>query len=383
MSHIFISHAGDDQETAVALAAGLEAAGFKSWYYERDCAPGKSYLLQTGKAVEDCSVVILLISKRSVLSSQVTKEVVRAVEADKPFIPVLCDLSHPEFQQLQPEWREAVGSAVSVPLPPEGVAAIVPRILIGLNALGIVPGQPLRARPVASAAKPPLKIYAAGAVVVAALIAAGVYRQHAGRPQQVAAMPQPAAAVPTVAPIAAPPLVAAAPLSMEAALVYKGKGGALPPVRDGMALTSLDQYGLYLRADQDCYVYVYQVDSRGSVARLFPNDDFHTGDNLLKAGEERWVPNDAEFFELDENKGTETIYVAASLRPLPGLEDKMLARASDLQQKFKTLSLMGVKGTARSEARRTRPLKGKSEKILMDQLKAARNFYYSISFEHR
>lgn len=383
MSHVFISHVAEDQDAAVALAAGLEAAGITAWYYERDCAPGASYLLQTGKAIEECAAVILLISTRSVGSSQVTKEVVRAHEADKHFIPVLCDLSHPEFQKRQPEWREALGSAVAVSIPPEGAAALIPRILVGLKTLGIA-SRKTASRP-EPAAPPPARRsnapLATGFGLVLALAAAGWHRWGT-RPQE----PAPVVVLQPPAQVVAPPIAepeTAAKLSLEAALLYRGSDHALHPVKPGMTLTSLSNYALYLRAEQDCHAYVYQVDARGVVDRLFPNDAFHTGDNLLKAGEERWVPNDAELFVLDENKGTETLYVAASRKPLPDLYAGSFAAASDLQAKLKTLKLMGVKGTARADVRRARPLKGKAEDVLPQKLKAAGDFFHSISFEHR
>lgn len=141
MGHIFISHVGEDEEAAVDLARGLEASGYKTWYYERDSLPGASYLLQTGQAVEDASAVVVLVTPKSVESNQVTAEVVRAHEAAKRFIPVLRGITHAEFQQRQPEWREAMGSAASVQFPPEGAGAIVPRIVAGLTAMKIAPGE--------------------------------------------------------------------------------------------------------------------------------------------------------------------------------------------------------------------------------------------------
>ncbi|MBI4803010.1 MAG: DUF4384 domain-containing protein [Elusimicrobia bacterium] len=179
------------------------------------------------------------------------------------------------------------------------------------------------------------------------------------------------------------PPMPAEKLAMEAALVYKGTDGKLRLVHDGMTLTSLHNYGLYLRPTQDCYVYVFQADSRGEVTRLFPNPDFHTGGNRLKAGEDHWVPNDDELFELDKNTGREMVYVAASREPLAALAELVTASAESFKEKFKSLNLMGVKGVTRIEPGRTRPFKGKAEEILTDQFQAAGNFYYTISFEHQ
>jgi hypothetical protein len=43
MGHIFISHAEKDAGLALELAKGLEAAGYKTWYFERDSLPGLSW----------------------------------------------------------------------------------------------------------------------------------------------------------------------------------------------------------------------------------------------------------------------------------------------------------------------------------------------------
>jgi hypothetical protein len=135
-SHIFISHVVEDAGIAAEIANGLEKAGYKAWYYERDSVGGLSYLLQTMQAIERSQAVILLISPNSLSSNQVTKEVVRTHEAGKPFIPLLYGISHVEFQQRQPEWREAIGSATSISIPKEGVSKVLPRIIDGLARLG-------------------------------------------------------------------------------------------------------------------------------------------------------------------------------------------------------------------------------------------------------
>ena len=71
---------------------------------------GTSYILRTGEAVAQSEAVVVIISPDSLSSSQVTKEVVRAHESGKDFLPILQGISHVEFQQRQPEWREALGA---------------------------------------------------------------------------------------------------------------------------------------------------------------------------------------------------------------------------------------------------------------------------------
>jgi len=143
MSDVFICHVEEDATVALEIAVGLEEAGYATWCYELDSIPGASYLIQTGRAIEHSKAVIVVISPHSLGSNQVTKEVVRAHESGKHFIPVLRDVSHAEFQNRQPEWREAIGAATSIRIPQDGVANILARLIDGLRALEIHP----RAKP--------------------------------------------------------------------------------------------------------------------------------------------------------------------------------------------------------------------------------------------
>ena len=136
LNHVFISHVEEDTNVALEISETLEKAGYTTWCYENNSVPGPSYLLQTKLAVEQSQAVIVVISPNSLSSRQVTLEVVRAHESGKPFIPVLLGISHIEFQQRQPEWHEAIGSATSISIPKKGVSAIMQRIIKGLERLG-------------------------------------------------------------------------------------------------------------------------------------------------------------------------------------------------------------------------------------------------------
>jgi hypothetical protein len=138
MSQVFISHVEEDAGIALEIAHGLESAGWRTWYYERDSDPGLSYLIQINQAILESQAIVVIISAQSLTSHQVTKEVVLAHECDKPFIPVLSGVSHAEFQDRQPEWRIAMGAAASIPLPLEGASAILPKIQRGLQKLAEV-----------------------------------------------------------------------------------------------------------------------------------------------------------------------------------------------------------------------------------------------------
>jgi len=141
MSDVFISHAEEDAAVALEIARGLNAAGYSTWCYEEDNDPGLSYLTQIGEAIEACQAVVLVISPDSLGSDQVTREVEFSHEARKRFVPVLRGISHVEFQNRRASWRVALGTASTIPIPPEGVSAILPRIVRGLQGLGVKPAE--------------------------------------------------------------------------------------------------------------------------------------------------------------------------------------------------------------------------------------------------
>ncbi len=139
MSDVFVSHVENDAATAIEIATALESAGYATWYYEKDSVPGVEYLRQVSSALDECKAVLLLITEEALESNQVHNEVIYAYEERKSFIPVLDGITHAEFKTRQPVWRAALGASTSINVPAEGVGAIVPRIIAGLDALGIEP----------------------------------------------------------------------------------------------------------------------------------------------------------------------------------------------------------------------------------------------------
>jgi tetratricopeptide (TPR) repeat protein len=139
MSDVFISHVEEDSAVALQLGEGLERSGFSVWCYENDSLPGISHLLQTSRAIDDCKAFILIASPRSTASHQVGKEVERAHERGKSFIPVLINMSFEELVAKQRLWGVVIGTQVTISLPPGGVPAILPRIVKGLKQLGVQP----------------------------------------------------------------------------------------------------------------------------------------------------------------------------------------------------------------------------------------------------
>lgn len=140
-SVIFLSYVEEDEKEAQEIAASLESMGYRTWYYQRDSAPGPSYLDQVFKAINVADAFLLLISKDSLASDQVDREVVLAHEASKPVVPLLLGVNHADFQRERPAWRLVFGAAVSLVVDPNDVPAVVNRLARGLVRLRLYPNQ--------------------------------------------------------------------------------------------------------------------------------------------------------------------------------------------------------------------------------------------------
>lgn len=178
---VFISHVEENRDTAEAIAHGLQADGFSTWYYESSSVPGPTYLLQVMDAIENADAVILIISPEALGSHQIAKEVEAAHELDRPIIPVLEGITHEKYLRRRPEWRLALGAFTSIQIPREGVSTIMPKIVAGLDALGAPRGEAVAPMPAPKGRpgerKPALLrrpwLLAAPAVLLVALVAVG------------------------------------------------------------------------------------------------------------------------------------------------------------------------------------------------------------------
>jgi uncharacterized protein DUF4384 len=100
-------------------------------------------------------------------------------------------------------------------------------------------------------------------------------------------------------------------------------------------LTSDDPYYLTLHISDPCYLYVYQVDSSGALARLFPNSEYVPTPNPVPPGPLR-MPDMPDWFYLDDVTGFETIYLVASYWPqrrLEGLAEKIRAEKDSQERR--------------------------------------------------
>jgi hypothetical protein len=134
---VFVSYVEEDGVVAHEIAKQLEAHGYSSWYYERDCPAGADYFEETFKAISDCEAMAIIISPRSLPSDQITREIVRAVEANKATLPLLLDLTHDEYAHRRPGWKQAMAAANATRVRADQIAVIIPALVAGLHAKGI------------------------------------------------------------------------------------------------------------------------------------------------------------------------------------------------------------------------------------------------------
>lgn len=88
MNHsVFLSYSSDDKTIANAVCAGLESHQIRCWIAPRDVGPGQDWAATIVDAIEQCEIFVVILSTGSNKSSQVLREVERAVNAGKIVIP--------------------------------------------------------------------------------------------------------------------------------------------------------------------------------------------------------------------------------------------------------------------------------------------------------
>ncbi len=91
-SAIFISYAREDYDTVIELRDEIyRRTGVQPWMDVSGIAPGAKFSDVIARAIEDCGILVLAISRNSVVSRWARKEVGYAVDHGKKIYPVLID----------------------------------------------------------------------------------------------------------------------------------------------------------------------------------------------------------------------------------------------------------------------------------------------------
>ncbi|MBF0528111.1 MAG: OmpA family protein [Deltaproteobacteria bacterium] len=87
-------------------------------------------------------------------------------------------------------------------------------------------------------------------------------------------------------------------------------------LRDGDTLTNRDNYAVEFMPQTSAHIYIYRIDTTGSITTLFPNPELSFSSEAVEPGRLYRVPNLGRWLNLDENKGQEHIVVVAQKESL-------------------------------------------------------------------
>jgi len=92
-------------------------------------------------------------------------------------------------------------------------------------------------------------------------------------------------------------------------------------IKEGDTLFANDYCRINFELNRDAYAYVLYYDSKGEIHQLFPDPASKTPQEI-KANTPYTVPAaDDQWFQLDHNRGTETVFMVASTTPISSLKD--------------------------------------------------------------
>ena len=135
----FVSYAAADRAVADALTAYLEQRGLRCWIAPRDVPAGSLYADTIVRAINEAPALLLLLSRHSIGSAHVGKELERASSKRKQIIAVRLDEA-----PLTPAFEYFLSESQWVDVPAEGRETAFARVAEAL-------GDPAAARPAAPA----------------------------------------------------------------------------------------------------------------------------------------------------------------------------------------------------------------------------------------
>lgn len=112
MAHdVFVSHSAKDKAAADKVVAKLEAESVRCWVAPRDVVPGADWGGSIIEAIESSRVMVLIFSQNANSSSQIKREVERAVDKEVYTIPFRIDDIKPtrtlEYFISTSQWMDA------------------------------------------------------------------------------------------------------------------------------------------------------------------------------------------------------------------------------------------------------------------------------------
>jgi TolB-like protein len=167
---VFISYASNDAAVAQKVCSALEAAGIFCWIAPRDVVPGTLYADGIVGALDESSILVLILSKDAVASAHVGRELERATSKRHPIIALRTD-SAPlnrafEYFLNQSQWIEVSAGGAGA-----AIAKLVEAVHRHLALGSTVATSPAPQGPLRKPAMPRRVWVIAGALVALVLIA--------------------------------------------------------------------------------------------------------------------------------------------------------------------------------------------------------------------
>ncbi len=190
--------------------------------------------------------------------------------------------------------------------------------------------------------------------------------------------------------------IVAAPLSLSMNIIGQRKeaDGSYTEVlvNEGSVLRSRDNFQVHVESNRPAYVYVLIYDSEGRATQLFPDPKIDRPE-FIEAGGRAVIPRRDLWFWLDDETGTETIYVLASEKPMAdikGLLAKMMiaddsGKESASQEIKRQITIMqrGVGGISKGQTVTYTLSDGKKISKVTDVVTGTGSVVRAVSFQHR
>jgi len=98
------------------------------------------------------------------------------------------------------------------------------------------------------------------------------------------------------------------PIELQFAFVCRTGGRSERLLENNDAVYSGDEFRIIVRANQDCYLYIFNIDSTGEINQIFPVEDKIQILNPIRAANKYIIPPDL-IYKFDNNKGIEKFFV--------------------------------------------------------------------------
>jgi hypothetical protein len=88
---VFISYDSQDATVAQKVCSALETAGFPCWIAPRNVVPGTMYADGIVHAIDESSILVLILSAQAIASAHVGREIERAASKRHPVVALRID----------------------------------------------------------------------------------------------------------------------------------------------------------------------------------------------------------------------------------------------------------------------------------------------------